>query len=156
MSVVEQVTVIKAPMNIVMDALNDVEHIPNWATVKGTISNVQGRGSGMSYNWHYQFNQVSFSGQSQVLEQSQDTLVTKTTGDVDSLWTVSLSPAGTASTAVRVLVEYTPPNSFIELLADIVLEQFGNPQVARENLFRFKEMVETKARQAEEQLVAHA
>ncbi|MCG3208046.1 MAG: hypothetical protein FOGNACKC_01647 [Anaerolineae bacterium] len=156
MPVVEQTAVIKAPMTIVMDALNEVENIPAWATVSGAVTNVQGRGSGMTYEWHYQFNRFSFNGKSEVLEQSRNTLITKTTGDVDSLWTIILSPAGANSTAIRVLVEYTPPNGFIELLADIVLEQFSNPQVACENLSRFKEMVEAKARSTEAQRVAHA
>jgi uncharacterized membrane protein len=156
MPVVEQSVVIKAPMQFVMEAMNDVENIPTWATVTGTITNVQGSGPGMSYDWHYQFNQFSFSGASEVLEQTADTLITRTTGDVDSLWTVTLSPAGVNRTAVRVLVEYTPPNSFIELLADIVLEQFSDPAVARENIARFKAAVETKAANAEEHIVAHA
>lgn len=156
MPVVEQSIVIKASMARVMAALNAVENIPNWATVSGTIDEVQGRGAGMTYVWHYNFNQLSFKGRSEVLEQTADTLITRTTGDIDSLWTITLSPAGANRTAMRVNVEYTAPNTFMEILADIVLEQLGNPAVARENMQRFKEMVETQADSVEEQVVAHA
>ena len=151
MSVVEQNVIIKAPMPVVMDALNDVESIPSWATVTGTINNVQGKGPGMTYEWHYSINKLSFSGKSQVLEQTQDTLITKTTGDIDSIWTINLTPAGKQSTAMRVVVEYSPPNIFIEILADLVLEQMNDPKVAKENAERFKDMVEKRAHILEEQ-----
>lgn len=156
MPVVEQSVVIKAPMNIIMDAMNDVEDIPTWATVSGTINSIQGEGPGMTYEWHYQFNQFSFNGKSEVLEQTNDTLITKTTGDIDSIWTITLRPVAANRTALRAVVEYTSPNVFIEVLADIVLQQFNDPQVARENISRFKEMVESRARKVEEQVVAHA
>ncbi|RMF04695.1 MAG: hypothetical protein D6768_02610 [Chloroflexi bacterium] len=156
MPVVEQAIVIKAPMARVMAALNAVENIPNWATVSGVIDHVQGRGAGMTYAWRYQFNNLNFEGRSEVLEQTADTLITRTTGDVDSLWTITLSPAGANRTAMRVNVEYTAPNTFMEILADIVLEQLGNPAVARENMQRFKEMVEAQTDSVEGQIVAHA
>ena len=156
MPVVEQSTVIKAPVSVVMDALNDVEQIPGWATVSGTISNVQGQGAGMVYDWCYTFNKFSFKGHSEVLEQTNTTLITRTTGDIDSLWTINLTPAGGSSTALHVTVEYSPPNSFIELLTDIVLEQLNDPEIARQNLNRFKAMIETRARTGEDHVIAHA
>ncbi len=156
MPVVEQSIVIKAPANIVIDALNDVESIPTWATVPGTITNVKGSGPGMTYEWHYKFNKLSFDGNSEVLEQTTDTLITKTSGDIDSIWTITLAPAGINNTAMRVLLEYTPPNTFIEILADIVLEQLNDPAVAKENINRFKQMVEARAKSTGEQVIAHA
>ncbi len=74
---------------------------------------------------------------------------------MDSLWTISLTPAGKKSTAIRVVVEYTPPHTFVELLADILLQQFGDPEVAKENMKRFKAMVEQRAAVAQEQLVTN-
>jgi uncharacterized membrane protein len=150
MPAIEQSTLIKAPMAMVMQALNDVENIPTWATVTGTIRHVRGSGTGMTYDWHYSFNTVNFKGQSEVIEQNATTLITRTSGDIDSLWTINLSPSGMNSTAIRVLVEYTPPNIFIEILADIVLEQLSDPQIARDNMARFKEMVEARAGKAED------
>jgi len=146
MSAVEQNIIVKAPMFVVMEALNDVESIPSWATVTGTIDHVRGRGLGMTYEWHYSINKMSFSGKSEVLEQTKNTLITKTTGDVDSLWTITLTPAGKDSTAMRVVVEYSPPHIFIEVLADLVIQQMNDPKVARENVNRFKEMVEERAK----------
>ena len=151
MSFVEQNIIIKAPISVVMDALNDVESIPSWATVTGTINNVQGKGPGMTYEWHYSINKLSFNGKSEVLEQTEDTLITKTTGDIDSIWTINLTPAGKQSTAMQVVVEYSPPNIFIEILADLVMEQLNDPAVAKENAERFKNMVEKRAQILEEQ-----
>lgn len=151
MPIVEQAVIIKVPMAIVMDALNNVESIPTWATVTGTISNVQGSGLGMTYDWHYKIGNYSFSGSSEVVEQTNSVLITKTTGDIDSIWTISLSTAGKQSVAMRVVVEYTPPNIFVEVLADIV----SNPAVARENIMRFKKVVEERARTMEEQVIAN-
>lgn len=155
MPVVEQTAVIKAPMALVMETLNDVETIPTWATVTGTISQVKGRGPGMSYEWQYTINGINFKGKSRVIDQTEDTLITKTTGGVDSLWTITLAAAGKKSTAIRVVVEYTSTHIFMELLADILLQQLGDPEVARENMSRFKMMVEQRAAVEEEQLVAN-
>jgi hypothetical protein len=52
---------------------------------------------------------------------------------------------------MRVVVEYTPPHTFVEVLADIV----SNPAVARENIMRFKNVVEERARTMEEQVIAN-
>ena len=153
MPFVEQSVVIKAPLAVVVDCLNDVAAIPTWATVAGTIDNVQGRGQGMTYEWHYVINDLSFSGKSRVIEQSETTLITKTTGDIDSIWTIQLKPAGKHTTAMQVLVEYSPPNTFIELLADIVLQQINNPEIAQQNISRFKNMVEERAKHLENQTV---
>jgi len=152
MPVVEQKTIIKAPLRLVMEVLGAVEQIPAWATVTGAITNINGAGAGQTYNWRYQFNKFSFSGQSEVLEQTHTTLITQTTGDINSLWTITLSPAGVNRTSIWVLVEYTPPNPFIEVLTDIA----HNPEVAGANLARFKAMVEARAGTLEEQLVTHA
>lgn len=152
MLIVEQTAVIEAPMEIVMQALNDVERIPSWATVSGTIENVQGSGLGMSYDWCYTVEGLDFKGKSKVIEQTADTLITKTTGDIASIWTITLSRAGKRSTVIRVVVEYTPPNTFVEVLADIAIQQYTSPEVARENMRRFKEMVEERAKVVEERV----
>ena len=44
MHIVEQAAVIEAPLEIVWQAMNDLESIPRWATVKGTIGRPQGQG----------------------------------------------------------------------------------------------------------------
>jgi hypothetical protein len=56
---------------------------------------------------------------------------------------------------MRVVVEYTSPHTFVELLADILLQQLADPEVARENMSRFKTMVEQRADIEEEQFVAN-
>ena len=155
MPYVEQSIVINAPPAAVMEALNEVESIPTWATVPGTIENVNGNGPGMTYEWHYYINKVRFNGKSEVLEQTETTLITKTTGDIDSLWTINLSPAGKNSTAMSVVVEYSPPNIYVEILADIVLQQIQDPKVARENTQRFKQMVEERIKLSEEQMLSN-
>lgn len=154
MPVVEQTAIIKAPMALVMEALNEVEAIPGWATVTGLIDNIQGSGLGMRYEWHYSINNLAFEGKSEVIEQTDTTLITRTTGDIASMWTINLAPAGKNSTAIRVVVEYIPPKVFVEVLADVVLEQLNDPEIARENMARFKEAVEKKAAILEEQMIA--
>ena len=141
---VEQTGVIEAPMNVVMQSLNDVKNIPAWATVKGVIDNVQGSGSGMTYEWHYAVQGVKFNGRSEVLENSDDTLITKTTGDIESLWTITLTAISEKTTALQVVVEYNPPNKFVEILADKIIQQYATPEVARDNLDNFKKYVESK------------
>lgn len=155
MPFVEQSAIIEAPMAVVIEALNDVEAIPTWATVTGTIDNVQGHGPGMTYEWHYSINKLNFGGKSEVIEQTETTLITKTTGDIDSIWSIDLTPVGKKITVMQVIVEYSPPNIFMEILADIVLQQLHDPEVARENMTRFKEMVEERARVIEEQIIAN-
>jgi hypothetical protein len=138
-----------------MEALNHVEDIPGWATVTGTIDQIRGNGRGMTYEWHYTIGNFSFEGKSEVIEQTETTLITRTTGNVESLWTINLTPIGKTSTAMRVVVEYVPPNIFVEVLADLVLDQLNNPDVARENMLRFKELVEKRAAIIEEQIVTN-
>jgi uncharacterized membrane protein len=150
MLTVEQTAVIDAPMSLVMQVLNDIEHIPNWATVKGVIDNVHGSGVGMTYNWHYSVQGLHFDGRSEVLEQGEDILITKTTGDVNSLWTITLTAIAPKNTALNVVVEIDPPNKFVEVLADQIIQQYATPQVARENLMRFKQAVEQKVQLAEQ------
>jgi uncharacterized membrane protein len=149
MLTVEQTTVIEASMEMVMRAMNDVEGFPGWATVKGKIDNVQGRGLGMTYEWYYTVEGLNFKGKSEVIEQTANTLITKTTGDIDSIWTITLTALGKRRTAVRVVVEYTLPGSFVEVLADEVIQRYATPEVARENLKRFKQVVEKQAKIAE-------
>lgn len=144
MITVEQTGVIEAPMEAVMQTLNDVENIPKWATVTGVIDNVQGSGSGMTYEWHYSVQGVNFNGRSEVLENSSDTLITKTMGGAESLWTFTLTALNAKTTALHVVVEYYPPNKFVEVLADKIIEQYATPEVARSNLDNFKKYVEAK------------
>ncbi|MCB9101840.1 MAG: SRPBCC family protein [Anaerolineales bacterium] len=153
MPVVEQSILIKAPMRRVMAALNDVAAIPNWASVEGTIENIQGQGVGMTYNWHYSVADFSFSGTSEVIEQTESMLITKTYGDVNSLWTINLNSVGAQMTALRVSVEYTPAYGFVEVLADLFLQQLNNPEVAQENMNRFKASVESHTEQIEEHII---
>lgn len=144
--IVEQATIIEAPIAIVMQVMQDVENIPAWATVPGKISNVQGSGPKMTYDWHFTVGNLHFSGRSKVLEQTPDTLITETTGDIASIWTIRLAPAGPQSTRIHVVVEYTSPNSFVELMVDRVIQQLATPEEAYENLRRFKDMVEERAK----------
>jgi uncharacterized membrane protein len=149
MLVVEQATIIAAPMEAVMQVLNDVESIPAWATVAGVVDNVRGSGVGMTFEWNYTVEGVNFKGKTEVIEQTANTLITKTTGDVDSIWTVTLTPVSQKSTAMRVVVEYNPPNRFVEVLADQVIQRYATPEAARENLDRFKQMVEERLKMSE-------
>jgi uncharacterized membrane protein len=156
MPTVEQSVTLAAPSSIIMDALNDVETIPTWATVPGTITDVQGSGTDMTYSWQYSINKLRFKGTSQVIEQTENTLITKTTGDVDSIWTINLTPITSDITTMQVVVEYIPPNSYIELMVDILLDQMNNPEVAHQNMARFKEMVEERARIQAKQILTQS
>jgi len=157
MQIVEQSGIIDAPVAVVMEAITDIKDIPAWATVPGVIDNVQGQGVGLTYNWRFQVSGLKFKGEAKLIEQTQDSLITKTTGDVDSIWTINLTPVGKNSTIIRVVVEYTLPNAFIEPLADLVVHQLAKPEVAQENMRRFKERVENRAKivEPEEALVNH-
>lgn len=150
--IIEQTAVIEAPLELVMQIMQDVESIPTWATVDGKIENIRGSGPGMSYDWRFTVDGLEFKGQSQVIEQTADTLITETTGDVSSIWTINLTPVGLSSTAMHVVVEYTPPRAFVEVLTDIVLQRYATPEEARENMRRFKEMVEERVRVTKERV----
>ena len=144
--IVEETAVIEAPMDIVMQIMGEVENIPAWATVHGVVYDVIGRGPGMYYDWRFTVDDVTFQGHSKVIEQTVDTLITETTGDVASIWTIRLTPVGSKNTMVRVVVEYSPPHAFVEVLADMVIQQLAAPEVARENMKRFKDLVEERAK----------
>jgi hypothetical protein len=47
-------------------------------------------------------------------------------------------------------VEYKLPSNFVEVLADEVIQQYATPEVARENLKRFKQTVEERTKMSEE------
>jgi len=149
MHVVEQAIIIEAPIEIVRQAMNDLENIPRWATVKGTVDNPQGQGIGMTYDWRFQVSALSFKGKIEVIDQTENSLTTRSTGDIDSIWTINLTALGSNSTAIRVVVEYTPPHAFVEPLADFVVQQLATPEVAGENMRRFKAMTEKRAAEFE-------
>lgn len=151
MQVVEQTVVIDAPIHVVMNALNQVERIPDWATVPGVIDRVEGQGVGMTYHWHYHISGLHFKGQSKVIEQTETTLITKTSGDVHSIWTINLTPVGKDNTLIQVVVEYTRSGAFLEPLADFVVQQLTKPEVAEENMQRFKQAVEQQAHLVEKE-----
>jgi uncharacterized membrane protein len=144
MQVVEQTAIIEAPLAVVMEAVNDIEGIPGWATVKGTVT--KSLEAPESYNWRFEVGNLNFSGQLKVIEQSEQSLITKTSGDVNSIWTIEVTPISKNSTAIRVLVEYTLPNALIEPLVDLLVQQIASPQVATENMNRFKATVEARAK----------
>ena len=144
--IVEQTMIIEAPLETIMQVMLDVESIPAWATVEGVIYNVQGRGPDMSYDWKFKVDDMDFTGQATVIEQTPDTLITETTGDIASIWTITLSSSGRHNTLMRAVVEYTPPqNIFVEVLADLVIQRYANPEVARQNIEQFKNLVEERA-----------
>ena len=146
--IVEQTAIVEAPIESVMHIMNDVARIPDWATVEGAVFNIQGSGPGMSYDWRFTVDDLTFTGHSQVLEQTSDTLITETTGDIDSIWTIRLTPI-TKNTMIQVVVEYIPLNPFVEVLADVVVQRFATPEVAEENMGRFKQLVEKQAESLE-------
>ncbi len=150
MHVVEQAAIIEAPINVVRQAMNDLESIPRWATVKGTVDNRQGQGIGRTYDWHFQVSTLNFKGKIEVIDQTENSLTTRSIGDIDSIWTINLTALGSNSTAIRVVVEYTAPHAFIEPLADLVVQQLATPEVAGENMRRFKAMVEKQAAAVEQ------
>jgi hypothetical protein len=67
-------------------------------------------------------------------------------GDIPSIWTINLTQVGRSSIIIQVVVEYALPNSFIEPLVDVVVQRMARPEVANENMRRFKEMVEKRAK----------
>jgi uncharacterized membrane protein len=145
MEVVEQAAVIGASIELVQKAMNDLESIPRWATVEGKVDNPQGQGTGRSYDWYFRVSGLHFKGKLEVIDQSESSLVTKSTGDIDSIWSINLTPLSRHSTAIRVVVEYLPPHKLLEPLADLVVRQLASPEVASENMNRFKLMVEQQA-----------
>ena len=151
MHIVEQAAVIEAPLEIVWQATNDLESIPRWATVKGTIGRPQGQGIGQSYNWQFEVSHLNFKGQVEVIDQTETSLTTRSTGDIESIWTINLTALSKNSTAIQVVVEYNPPYAFVEPLADLVVQQLATPLVASENMNRFKAMVEAQATAFEQQ-----
>ena len=146
--IIEQTAIIEAPLGFVMQMMSNVESIPIWATVEGHIDNVVGNGPGMSYDWRFTVDGIEFKGRCQVLEQTADTLITETTGDITSIWSIRLTPAGQHSTIMHVTVEYMPFNAFVEVLTDLVIQRYATPEEARENMRRFKELVEERVKLA--------
>ena len=145
MEVVEQAAVIGASIELVREAMNDLESVPRWATVEGRVDNPRGQGIGRSYDWSFRVSGLQFKGKLEVIDQSDSRLVTKSTGDIDSIWTIDLTPLSRHSTAIRVVVEYVPPHKLLEPLADLVVRQLASPEAAHENMNRFKLMVEQQA-----------
>lgn len=144
MHTVEQTAIIEAPLAAVMEAVNDIEGIPHWATVEGTVTKVPE--SPDSYNWRFEVGNLNFAGQLKVIEQSERGLVTKTTGDVNSIWTIDVTPLSKTNMAIRVTVEYTLSNALVEPLVDLMVQQIASPLVATENMNRFKAAVEARAK----------
>jgi uncharacterized membrane protein len=144
MQVVEQTAIIEAPLPAVMEAVNDIEGIPGWATVKGTVTKMSG--SPDSYDWRFEVGNLNFAGQLKVIEQTEHGLITKTTGDVNSIWTIEVTPLARNSNAIRVLVEYSLSNALVEPLVDLLVQQIASPQIATENMNRFKAAVEARAK----------
>ncbi len=140
--IIEQTALISAPVSLVMQMMSEVQRIPTWATVPGEISQVQGSGRGMTYAWRFTVDGIDFKGHSHVIEQTETTLITETTGDVASIWSINLTPVGQSQTMMQVVVEYTPPHAFMEVLTDVVLQRYASPDEAYENMSRFKTMVE--------------
>lgn len=147
MQIVEQTAIINAPLETVSIWMHNLESVPHWATVPGTVQNPRGDGVGKTYDWNFQVGPVSFSGEIEVVEQQPTSLITRTTGDIDSLWSIDLRAVSKNSTAIRVTVEFTPPHAFLEPLADVVMQQLATPEVAAQNMDRFKAMVEAHASQ---------
>lgn len=140
--IIEQTDLINAPIELVMQMMSEVERIPTWATVEGEISQVQGSGRDMTYAWRFTVDGLDFEGRSRVIEQTDKTLITETSGDVASIWSINLTPVGQDQTMMQVVVEYTPPNTFMEVLTDVVLQRYATPNEAYENMRCFKAMVE--------------
>lgn len=145
MQIVEQSTIINAPLKTVSIWMHDLESVPRWATVPGTVQNPRGEGVGKTYDWNFEIGPINFSGKIEVVEQQQTSLITRTTGDIDSLWTINLRAISKNSTAIRVTVEFTPPHAFLEPLVDVMMQQLATPEAAAQNMDRFKTMVETHA-----------
>ncbi|MCB0155234.1 MAG: hypothetical protein KDF65_10595 [Anaerolineae bacterium] len=145
MIIVEETAVIEAPLDIVLQLVDEVETIPAWATVAGEVFNVQGHGQQLEYDWRFTVNTVTFQGHSKVIEQTTDTLITETTGDIVSIWSIRLTPISPKNTMLRVTVEYAPPHAFVEVLADVVIQQLATPEVAQQNMQRFKALAEERA-----------
>jgi len=151
MQIVEQSAIINAPLKTVSSWMHDLESVPRWATVPGTMQNPQGEGAGKTYDWRFKAGPIHFSGKIQIVEMQETSLITRTTGDIDSLWTINLRPISKNSTAIRVTVEFTPPHAFLEPLADVVMQQLATPEAAAENMGRFKAMVEAHTPQPVEE-----
>ncbi len=147
MQAVEQSTVINASLAQVQRWVYDLESIPRWATVSGRVFNLRGEGVGRTCDWEFSAGGLTFRGTLEVLEQTDTTFITKTRGDADSLWTITLTPLAPEKTAIRVVVEYSIPNALIEPLVDVVVQRLTRPAVAQENMERFKTLVEKHARE---------
>jgi uncharacterized membrane protein len=145
MQIVEQSAIINASLEIVSGWMHDLESIPRWTTVQSTVQNPQGEGVGKTYDWHFEVGPMQFSGKIEVVEQHQTSLITRTTGDVDSLWTITLKAINKNSTAIQVTTELTLSRGFVEPLVDVAMQHLGTPEVAAENMDRFKAMVEAHA-----------
>ena len=154
MQVIEQTAIIQAPMATVIEAVHDIEGIPTWATVHSTVEPIPGSSPGTTFNWCFEVGKLNFKGQLEVIERTDRSLITKTTGDVNSIWAINLTPISKNRTAIQVSVEYALPHAFIEPLVDIAVQQLANPEVANENMNRFKAMVETHARMVQEEALA--
>ncbi|MEW5957748.1 MAG: SRPBCC family protein [Chloroflexota bacterium] len=140
MQTIEQTAIINAPLATVMAAVKNIEGIPGWATVKGTVRLEPN--SPDHFHWRFEVGRLKFAGQLRIIEQTGNRLITRTTGDVDSMWTIDVTAIGLSSTAIRVVVEYTLPHSLVEPLVDQVVQQLASPQAAQENMRRFKATVE--------------
>lgn len=90
---VERSVVINAPaenvFSYISKPLNELQLNPNLSDIR----DITGQGVGQRWSWTYKIMGKSLEGETEVIEYSPNNrYVTKTTGDISSIWTYTLKP----------------------------------------------------------------
>jgi len=85
--------------------INQLEWLPGLVD----IQDIKGEGVGRTCNWTYKMMGIPFKGKAECLEHiSNERIVTKTTGSINSTWVFAFIPQG-GVTSVNLVVDYTIP-----------------------------------------------
>lgn len=144
MSYVEGSTIINVSASKIQQALEDVEHAPEWAGNLEKVWNVKGRGTGCTYQWQYKQKGISFNGHTKILESSPGRFIMTTSGGIPSTWTWTMLPIDNNSTELKLSIEYTVPGSVFGKIADRLVVEKQNQQAIVQGLTNLKAKLERK------------
>ena len=141
MSHVEGNITLNVPPAKVREALEDVEHAPEWINSLEKVWDIQGKGRGCKYKWTFKLHGVSVDGSTEIIESTPDLFILSTTGGIPSTWTWAMRPAG-SGTELALKIDYTVPGSFLGAIADRLLIEGENQKELQAALMNLKARLE--------------
>ena len=141
MSHVECTITINVPPAKVLEALEDVEHAPEWINSLEEVRDIQGKGKGCKYKWTFDLRGVPIDGSTEIIESTDSLFVMSTTGGIPSTWTWAMKPSG-GGTELALKIDYTVPGSFLGAIADRLVIEGENQKELQAALANLKKRLE--------------